>query len=184
MREIADQSTPIVQRFTNHQTPTPRVTSSSTSNLFLLWWTRRRAILEHGNSKRTTLARSFNAPVMMSPVIKCFYNLVIKVQVVIVNHWSKVVKKQWQHRWPQKKRLHIFLTGHYVTPKAFYHCILSLLWRCWLGGMKGIWPVKTEWWGTSVVICLERAANDLYMVQLMSLSFIPSALDSLKSRCI
>ena len=22
----------------------------------------------------------------------------------------------------------------------------SVLWRCWLGGRKGIWPVKTEWW--------------------------------------
>ena len=24
----------------------------------------------------------------------------------------------------------------------------SVLWRCWLGGRKGIRPVKTEWWGT------------------------------------
>jgi len=23
----------------------------------------------------------------------------------------------------------------------------SVLWRCWLGGRKGIQPVKTEWWG-------------------------------------
>jgi len=46
---------------------------------------------------------------------------------------------------------------------------VSVLWRCWLGGRKGIGPVKTEWWGTSMVICLERGANDLRMVQLMSL---------------
>jgi len=45
----------------------------------------------------------------------------------------------------------------------------SVLWRCWLGGRKAIWPVKTEWWGTGVVICLERGANDLHMVQLMPL---------------
>jgi len=45
----------------------------------------------------------------------------------------------------------------------------SVLWRCWLGGRKGIRPVKTEWWGTGVVVCLERGANDLHMVQLMPL---------------
>jgi len=30
-------------------------------------------------------------------------------------------------------------------------------------------PVKIEWWGTDVVICLERGANDLHMVWLMPL---------------
>jgi len=30
--------------------------------------------------------------------------------------------------------------------------------------------VKTEWWCTGVVICLERDANDSHMVQLMQLS--------------
>jgi len=44
----------------------------------------------------------------------------------------------------------------------------SVLWRCWLGGRKGIRPVKTEWWGTGVVIFLERGA-DLHMAQLMPL---------------
>ena len=34
-----------------------------------------------------------------------------------------------------------------------------MLWQCWLGGRKGIRPVKTEWWGTGVVICLERGAD-------------------------
>ena len=40
--------------------------------------------------------------------------------------------------------------------------------RCWLGGRKGIWPVKTEWWGAGMVICLERGA-DLHMAQLLPL---------------
>jgi len=44
----------------------------------------------------------------------------------------------------------------------------SVLWRCWLGGRKGIRPVKTEWWGADVVICLERGA-DLHIAQLMPL---------------
>jgi len=37
-----------------------------------------------------------------------------------------------------------------------------------LGGRKDIRPVKTEWWGNGVVICLERGA-DLHMAQLMPL---------------
>ena len=44
----------------------------------------------------------------------------------------------------------------------------SVLWRCWLSGRKGIRPVKTEWWGAGVVICLERGA-DLHTAQLMPL---------------
>ena len=49
----------------------------------------------------------------------------------------------------------------------------SVLWRCWLGGRKGIRPVKTEWWGVGVVICLERGA-DLHTAQLMLLSLTVS----------
>jgi len=37
-----------------------------------------------------------------------------------------------------------------------------------LGCSKGIGPVKNEWWGAGVVICLERGA-DLHMAQLMLL---------------
>jgi len=37
-----------------------------------------------------------------------------------------------------------------------------------LGGRKGIRPVKPEWWGAGVVICLGRDA-DLHMAQLMPL---------------
>jgi len=37
-----------------------------------------------------------------------------------------------------------------------------------LGGKKGIWPIKNEWWGAGVVICLERGA-DLHMAQQMPL---------------
>ena len=45
----------------------------------------------------------------------------------------------------------------------------SVLSHCWLGGRKGIRPVKkAERWGAGVVICLERGA-DLHMAQLMPL---------------
>jgi len=40
-----------------------------------------------------------------------------------------------------------------------------------LGGRKGIQPVKTEWWGAGMVICLERGA-DLHTAQLMPLPLI------------
>jgi len=37
-----------------------------------------------------------------------------------------------------------------------------------LGGRKGIRPVKNEWWGVGVVVCLERGAG-LRVAQLMPL---------------
>jgi len=45
----------------------------------------------------------------------------------------------------------------------------SVLLRSLLVGRKGVWPVKTEWRGIGMVICLEQGANDLHMVQLMPL---------------
>ena len=44
----------------------------------------------------------------------------------------------------------------------------SVLWRCWLGGRKGIRPVKNWVVRFGVVICLEQDA-DLHMAQLMPL---------------
>jgi len=52
---------------------------------------------------------------------------------------------------------------------------------CWLGGRKGIWPVKTEWWGANVIICLGRGA-DLRMAHLMPLPLTISC--SSKSRLV
>ena len=48
----------------------------------------------------------------------------------------------------------------YRTLVIYVH---SVLWHCWLGGRKGIRPVKkTEWWGAGVVICLEQGARLAY----------------------
>jgi len=59
-------------------------------------------------------------------------------------------------------------------------CMPSVLWRCCLGGRKGIRPVKkTEWWGEGVVICLERGAN-LHMAQLMPLPLIVSCFSKIQ----
>ena len=42
---------------------------------------------------------------------------------------------------------------HLITPLIQTQSA-SLLWHCWLGVGKIIWPVKNEWWGVVVVICL------------------------------
>jgi len=48
-----------------------------------------------------------------------------------------------------------------------------------MGGRKGIRPVKTEWWGAGVVICLERGA-DLHMTQLMPLPLTVSCFSKIQ----
>ena len=65
-------------------------------------------------------------------------------------------------------------SANYMTSASIQQSPLATLClQCFdarLGGWKGIWHVKKlEWRGTGVVICLERGANDLYMVQLMPL---------------
>ena len=58
----------------------------------------------------------------------------------------------------------------FVAARACGHLALpSVLWHCWLGVRKSIRPVKFEWWGVGVVICLQRGAGCLLMVQLMPL---------------
>ena len=63
--------------------------------------------------------------------------------------------------------------GHYTGQP-------SVLWRCWLGGRKGIRPVKTEWWGAGVVVCLEQGA-DLHMAQLMPLPLTVSCFSTIQT---
>ena len=55
---------------------------------------------------------------------------------------------------------------HFIMLRGIY--VPSVLWCCWLGSRKGIRPVKSEWWGAGMVICLERGA-DLHLAQLMPL---------------
>jgi len=60
-----------------------------------------------------------------------------------------------------------------------------VLWRCSFGIRKSIWPVKGEWWGIGVVICLERGADCLHLVDLMPLHpKTLSPLASFKSRLV
>jgi len=56
----------------------------------------------------------------------------------------------------------------------------SVLRHCWLGGRKGIRPVKkTEWWCAGVVICLEQGA-DLHMAQQMPLPLTVSCFSKIQ----
>jgi len=48
-----------------------------------------------------------------------------------------------------------------------------------LGGRKGSRPVKTEWWGAGVVICLEQGA-DLHMAQMMPLPLTVSCFSEIQ----
>ena len=60
-----------------------------------------------------------------------------------------------------------------------YGHLPSVYWHCWLMVRKSIQPVKIDWQGIGVVICLERGADCLHMVQLMPL--LPKTLSSLAS---
>ena len=83
----------------------------------------------------------------------------------------------------------VALIGFPSVGKVFTNCLrgtevsghfyVSLLWRCWLGGRKGIRPIKTEWCAAGVVICLERGA-DLHMAQLMSLPLTVSCFSKIQ----
>ena len=55
----------------------------------------------------------------------------------------------------------------------------SVLWRCWLGGRKGIRSVKYGWWGAGVVVCLARGA-DLHMAQPMPLPLTVSCFSKIQ----
>ena len=72
-----------------------------------------------------------------------------------------------------------------VTDNYFLHNIIntslpSVLWCCWLGIRKGIWPIKTEGWGAGMVICLEWGA-DLHMAQLMPLPLTVSCFSKIQT---
>ena len=64
---------------------------------------------------------------------------------------------------------------------SIYCCIRlpSVLWRCWLGGRKGIRPVENWVVGCCMVICLERGA-DLHVAQLMPLPLTVSCFSKIQ----
>ena len=77
--------------------------------------------------------------------------------------------------WATREAPIIIKTFSFITIAIYY----AVLWRCWSGGRKGIRPVKTEWWGVGVVICLEWGA-DLHMTQLMPLPLTVSCFSKIQ----
>jgi len=78
---------------------------------------------------------------------------------------------------------HYTKTDDFVTAQFYRHMALlmgaSVLRRCWIGGRKGIRPVKTEWLGAGVVIYLERGV-DLHIAQLMPLPLTVSCFSKIQ----
>jgi len=72
-----------------------------------------------------------------------------------------------------------FLSPEFRT-KFQRKVVPSVLSCCWLGGRKGIRPVKTEWWGAGMVICLERCADYLHMAQQMPLPLTVSCFSKIQ----
>jgi len=82
-------------------------------------------------------------------------------------------------------RLSTLINGCFIYQVLHRMALAAMLWRCWLGVRKSIRPVDIEWWGVGVVVCLERGADCLHVVQLMPLpSQTPSSLASFKSRLV
>jgi len=76
----------------------------------------------------------------------------------------------------------LFWVAVYLLTYLLTYCdrLPSVLWRCWLGGRKGIRPVKKlEWYGTGMVIRLERIA-DLHMAQLIPLPLTVSCFSKIQ----
>ena len=97
---------------------------------------------------------------------KCF-KFSHKMNTKVSNQLLKLLCNILQER----VQFSLMVTGKQLFP--------SLLWRCWLGGRKGIRPVTTEWWGAGVVICLEWGA-DLHTAQLMPLSLTVSCFSKIQ----
>ena len=56
------------------------------------------------------------------------------------------------------KSLLSYAESTFVFRQSYPDITPSVLWYCWLGVRKSIWPVKIDWCGVCVVICLEWGA--------------------------
>jgi len=78
-----------------------------------------------------------------------------------------------------RSRFHDFWRYINLCVCMYVKILPTVLWSCWLGGRKGIQPVKTEQWGAGMVICLEWGA-DLHMPQLMPLPLTVSCFSKIQ----
>jgi len=97
----------------------------------------------------------------------------------LCNQWSCHFSQTWPY-------VTADVNVHQIFPHFYcFSCGPSVLLHCQLGIKKSIRPVKVEQWGVGVVICLQRGADCLNMVQLMPLRpQTPSPVASVKSRLV
>ena len=104
---------------------------------------------------------------------------------VVVTNPTGLTSRTDEGRWPTRGTEWRVLNSQSAcfiwrcVSAVFRYNLPSVLWCCWLGGRKGILPVKTEWWGTGVVICLGWGA-DLHMAQLMPLPLTVSCFSKIQ----
>jgi len=97
-----------------------------------------------------------------------YHGQAIIMQVWHQETWERNILNLWMiyvHKFATS--IHIIMAVFQVNQGYIFQSVLflhqfqkttvpSVLWPFWLGGSKGIWPAKTECWGTGMVICLER----------------------------
>jgi len=86
---------------------------------------------------------------------------------------TALLKNICLHSSAEKPEIHEYRYSRIFSNK------LSVLWRCWLGSGKGIWPIKTDRRVAGMVICPERSAN-LHMAQLMPLPLTVSCFSKIQ----
>ena len=98
--------------------------------------------------------------------------------------WRKVIKEVRWPGWVWAGECFFWNRPAWLLCCCLFYTLLSqvpsVLWRCWLGGRKGIRPVKTQWWGAGVAVCLEQGA-DLHMAQLMTLPLTISCFSKIQT---
>ena len=93
---------------------------------------------------------------------------------VLQYHWNSICR----HHNDMRQKECVFLCM-YVT-YVFIKLLASVLWRCWLGGRKGIRPVK-NWVVGSWHGYLSKWNADLHMAQLMPLSLTVSCFSKIQT---
>jgi len=113
----------------------------------------------------------------------------VKARYVVVGRRAVAPPPQQQEEEPESlyrrcKTFYVFLflslcisVFLFLSVFCYKRCLQCF--DCWLGGRKGIRPVKTEWWAAGVVICLEQGA-DMHMAQLMPLPLTVSCFSKIQ----
>jgi len=104
------------------------------------------------------LPGSVEAKVISGGLVKCFWLLTF-IGNISAKKISKSVHECQSYSKPK--------VGHFLR-HGVYRFSLSAL-TLLVGWQEGHPVCKAEWWGTCMVICLQRGANDLHMIQLMPL---------------